>query len=847
MVNLFACPLKDARITSVDSRGSEVYTGTSQGVLQRWQVQQEKGEDSEYVSRQLSQLQLKKKPVLQLVLDPEWPLLFTLCDEVVTAHNSANFSKEFQIMEESKKNIMSGCTCISVAPVYKGTHRLCVATKRKLYLYRYKVPLSDRSGVRLGQPSCEMFQKLMMPSTVLSLAFFGETLCCGYLKEYSLLNCYSGKATGLFTLTAQQPYVRLLDTEHAALCSIGSKSIWVSVRDSDLKGNTPTAGRLTRETIRWSSEPKAVAFKHPYIIGLLARSTEVYSVYEHTVIQSLPNISGATLSSTQTPRGADQVCIATDKAVYMLITIPVEDQIRVLVQKLMMTEAFDLLKRNTTGNEQLDGDRLNDTHIAAGFAFMFHAKPVSAFEHFAATDVNLKDILVHFPHLLPPTLLPHAVLEYHNRYGASVPILYNNTSAELIAAYVNGLTEEVPSTAEMGLITLLERYRRMYSGASPAFGPAVSVPSSGQLMPADLQPSSAASGGIAGMTLDTFESSPVSEGAAILSEADDRARSPTPSATTPVLSAAALNGSPGSQVGHAETDSVLSHTVDSLIMFLTARRIDCDEEQKRYVDYVLLYVNVDRDHPEAVFSLLSDDNACDLNDCVHVLEDRALHSELALLYFSKQRYAEAAVAYDRSDLVRKILLHRKVRSSDAASEDVQVVPRTADPEALQKDSEEIFLAVASDKPAYVRAVLRRGVRKGRRVETLQDSQGNTPLHHAVALACVAAYEDAQDEVPGSSLFEGTEGEEGDGAFCAATHSSSAYITTSPVTKRGAKSFGGQDQESIFGVLMTYGADVNAKNRYGLSPHDVARCASLKVWGMLSAIHDLREVCGDTTL
>ena len=317
VVKLFTLPQGDGRkdtIASLDCKENVVYIGTTSGLLQKWRLDQD-SKDEDYVSRQLNQVQLKKRVVAQVITDPTWPRLFTLCDEHVTVHSSDDLSRVFYITEgDGKSNPLKGCICIAVAPVYKGTHRLCVATKRKLHLYNYRMDATT------GQPSHTLFQVLVMPSSVCCLAFQGETLCCGYMKEYSLLNSYSGEATGLFTLYNQHPIIRSLDSEHAALCNVGNLSIRVSLKDAERKAS-PASSRITRETIKWSAEPRALGFKHPYIIGLLPDQVEIYSIYEGDIVQVLTNISGSILASVRCPGPNDNLCIATNNDVYMLVCI----------------------------------------------------------------------------------------------------------------------------------------------------------------------------------------------------------------------------------------------------------------------------------------------------------------------------------------------------------------------------------------------------------------------------------------------------------------------------------------------------------------------------------------------
>eukprot|EP01063_Lacrimia_lanifica_P020198 TRINITY_DN2752_c0_g1_i2.p1 TRINITY_DN2752_c0_g1~~TRINITY_DN2752_c0_g1_i2.p1 ORF type:complete len:728 (+),score=238.67 TRINITY_DN2752_c0_g1_i2:115-2298(+) len=696
VVKLFTLPRSEhahARhdtITALDCQESVLFIGTSGGVLQKWQCEQEP-DSGDYISRQMIQVPLKRKAVQQVILDPTYPRLFVLCEEQVTCHSTIDLMKVFTIPEGPKKTTpLKGCTCIAVAPLHAphGEHRVCVATKRNLLLYRYT------------EAAAERFEVLVMPSPVMALAFQGDMLCCGYMKEYSLVNCSSGKPRTLFNTQVHQPQVKLLDTENAVLCCRGRKSDKVPLLDpaaappppADGKPGGPSLFAASTLSIEWESEPCAVGFKHPYVVGLLGDQVQVYSIYEGEIVQKLTNLRGATLACCRTPGPSENLCIATDCDAYMLVTNPVDDQLKQLIAKLLIEEASDLLNRSATGDAGADARRFEQLNIDAGFAYLFRGQPGYAFKHFLQTDIDAREVLTHFQGYLPLAL----------REGWSPDPAYSFNDHS---------------------VSLRERYAILLS------------------LPAE----------------------------------------PPETARTTQGHHAEPAGAAEQKKKDAAVAELMRETVAEVLSFMNARKAGAPAIQQRCMDYASLYIYVDGGNTEAAYHLLSHDNYCGLEECEALLTQRRLHRMLAWLYCGKGRPDAGAAALDTCDTVRP-----------HAPLGVVPPPRPTAAEALAADLDEVFAAVDSRSPAYLKSVLARCPGK----VALKDSMGNTPVHYAATLA--------------------PRGDAGDGS----TQS---------------------EQVALLGVLMTCHADTTTPNSYGVTPLDAAIDASEHLWGVMRAAVEIQGV------
>eukprot|EP01065_Artemidia_motanka_P028309 TRINITY_DN3359_c3_g1_i1.p1 TRINITY_DN3359_c3_g1~~TRINITY_DN3359_c3_g1_i1.p1 ORF type:complete len:848 (+),score=253.51 TRINITY_DN3359_c3_g1_i1:128-2545(+) len=672
---------KRASITALDCAGQCVFLGTSSGQLQKWLVA---ADGPEYVTRFLKQVQLSRTaPVRLLQIDPVWPRFFALCDESVTQHNTEDLSVTLTLADAHGKTLRS-CHCMAVSPVHRGIHRVCVATRKMLVLFTYRIAPTD---------SAKVFQELQLPSPAQDLAFMNEVIWCGYTKEYGFLNCYSGISTGLYPLSGgQQPSLHLLSSEQIVLTRIGSVSSMVRVTEAE-PASTPSAAFQSRETIRWSAEPKAIAFKHPYVMGLLGHQVEVYSMYEKDVIQVLTNLSGATLASTRCPKPDDIVCIAGERDVYMLVLTPVDMQLKALVDKLNIDSAFDLLRVNATGDKVVDQMWKQQTHIASGFSYLYQGQPMEAFQHFTAVEIDVREIILNFPSLLP--------IGYDQPGG---PLHEWQSMSE-----GSGWPNLTCGSAER--VDLRDRFHAICSRAGSDSRGVVAMarcPGCGHLQVDEQgRPGAAAFDHL------------------------DRVRCNRCNQLRHGWRAVSVDTDTGQQVlADSNVEWTMRRTEEVLLIHLGVRRAACDAVQRRCIDYARLMLYLSRNETANAHELLRGQNYCHVGDCDRALSERGLWRELALLYWGKsvdpdasldplecrERAAENLV---RADAVRRLL----------SEDERQKIPRLSDPDSLSQDTHEIFSAIASKNVEYASML----IAADGDVVRHADSIGNTPLHYAVAL------------------------------------------------------------------------------------------------------------------
>ena len=231
-------------------------------------------------------------------------------------------------------------------------------------------------------------------------------------------------------------------------------------------------------------------------------------------------------------------------------------------------------------------------------------------------------------------------------------------------------------------------------------------------------------------------------------------------------------------------EATMKQTINLLVLFMSARQESSDSVQQRCIGYASLVVAINHNNKEKTYALLTNRSCCELRECAPKLEESGLHRELALLYHHKHLHAEASQALRVSDKI-------SVFCGEGIDNE-----RPAERESLQTDLHEVFTAVESNDGSYVTKVLQ----SQPSCVSLADCLGNTPFHHACAISAEVDQGIVNDD----------------------------------------------DYMSMIGVLLNFNSDPNIKNKFGLTPLDVAKKASTKLWGFIISFNEVQQLCGAIT-
>ncbi|KAK9721321.1 Dynein attachment factor N-terminus [Popillia japonica] len=212
------------QIECIAAHDETLFLGTRQGHLYMYYIVPK--DDKPDVSLMRLNKSFSKKAIQQLEIVPDHQLLISLSDNFIQVHdiNGINFPVVQQI-DNSKGASLFGLniqhhTTMSGKEV--AVIRMCVAVKRRLYLYYWKKPgfvLFENSDLTLKD----------IPKT---LVWCEETICVGYKGEYCLHKAsYTSRNYDEFRETVAAAHLRPLRHGEA----MKKKVIWNSVTQDEDK------------------------------------------------------------------------------------------------------------------------------------------------------------------------------------------------------------------------------------------------------------------------------------------------------------------------------------------------------------------------------------------------------------------------------------------------------------------------------------------------------------------------------------------------------------------------------------------------------------------------------------
>ena len=323
------------KVECVDYFENSLYIGTSDGNLLLYNFEETSTTASgEPVYR--SNLHMRQRatptrnPVEQIVVIGPLNKIVVLCDGNVTVHNANTLE------QTSPTALLKGGTRLCTS--YDGAnYKLCVATRRKLHLFKY-----------VGQFLPD--KQLVIPDTAVAMVWSGHYICVGYKREYLLLHDDTGETKDIFPLDRQTPLIKLLPSTNELLLRLEKIGV---IMGFDIIASRPQ--------VTWSYTPLAVGHSFPYVIALLKKTIEVHNLYDTTsCVQTIALQGGKAIADD-----GHRVFVATASRIYTLEPIPYEQQIKQLVQNKRVEDAIDLLQRQEDLDSEEKARKTGEIHIQA--------------------------------------------------------------------------------------------------------------------------------------------------------------------------------------------------------------------------------------------------------------------------------------------------------------------------------------------------------------------------------------------------------------------------------------------------------------------------------------------------
>ncbi|XP_071441568.1 vam6/Vps39-like protein [Hetaerina americana] len=366
------------QIDSIAAYDDKLLVGTSIGHLLMYSVSCRLGERKNDVQLLGYHKMFSKKPIQQMAVVPEYQLLISLSDNVISVHDitTINFSLISTIQRTKGASIFSLDIkrCQSLTGETAVTVRLCVAVKRKLQLFYWKNGTFN-----------DLREDLCLPDIPKSLVWCEETICIGFKGEYCLLQI-TGEQKDLFpTGKNLKPSITRLSDDSLAL---GKDSQTILM---DTKG-TPAQ----KFPIKWSDVPAHIAHDDPYLLGIVNDTVEVRSVDPYLHIQSIQLQRPQLIHSVR----QGKLFVSSGTQVWCLQAVSVSRQIHNLLEEKQFQLA---LKLANISDEPPEEKEKNIYHIQTLYAFHLFSnrKFKESMDEFVKLGTDPCEVIRLFPDLMP--------------------------------------------------------------------------------------------------------------------------------------------------------------------------------------------------------------------------------------------------------------------------------------------------------------------------------------------------------------------------------------------------------------------------------------------------------------
>lgn len=377
-------------IESVACYNNTLLVGTKQGQLLVYTVQPTGNHEPKFsVLLERANKAFSKKPITQLAVVPEYHILISLSDSVVSVHDLTVFAQItcltksrgatlFAVDLQQKQQLIGGDVQYSL--------RMCVAVKRKLQLYRWK-----------NRDFHELMADLSVPDIPKAMAWCKDSLCIGFKRDYFLIQVNSGMLKDLFPCGSNmEPMVTRLQDDRLAL---GRDQMTIFI-DSE---GMPTQ----KYALTWNDIPSIMSYQQPYIISVLPKYVEIRTIDPRLLIQSIELMKPRLICQC-----SGQVYIASTNHVWRLAPVPITTQIKDLLQNKEFELALQLANMTEEATEEKQRRVQHIRNLFAFDLFLQHRFDESL-KIFAELGTDPSHVIGLYPNLLPQDFRKQ--LEYPDR------------------------------------------------------------------------------------------------------------------------------------------------------------------------------------------------------------------------------------------------------------------------------------------------------------------------------------------------------------------------------------------------------------------------------------------------
>ncbi|XP_055309525.1 vam6/Vps39-like protein [Sitodiplosis mosellana] len=437
------------QIESLACYDNNVLLGTRQGHLLMYAVEQNATESKMDLQLLQYDKNFSKKPITQIDVIPEYQLLFSLTDGLVSIHDIARHNFPVVHSNSNTKGAMLFALNVNRTTALTGETalvvRLCVVIKRQLQFWYWKHDklLQYREPIQLDDS----------PKAVVWLE---NAICIGFKTDYIVYDISSERPrkTELFPTSSSKtidPCITVINELFAVVKD--EFLIAVDPKSSVLQETCATSGKISKEqatlpqdqtnksfkSFAWSHPISQLVWDEPYAIGLLPNGVEVRVLdasgsMKDTFIQTLPEIQKAR-HLVRSKKGC--IFAASMTQLYCIQGIDIQKQCQSLLQQKKFQLALQL-----TEISDLEGKMIEKNRIQTRYAIDLFANKIfkESMREFIKLETDPCDVIRLFPNLFPKdsvaTKLNQSALAKSN-----LPVLNGKDLEMALLALIEYLTE----------------------------------------------------------------------------------------------------------------------------------------------------------------------------------------------------------------------------------------------------------------------------------------------------------------------------------------------------------------------------------------------------------------------
>ncbi|XP_026989205.1 transforming growth factor-beta receptor-associated protein 1 homolog [Tachysurus fulvidraco] len=371
---------KHVGVECIECCGQHLYVGTNDGFIHHFLLEEHttaKGFLS-FSSQKLLHKQLGlKKPPSVLKAASALERLIVLCDGVILLVDMVTLEP-----------VASGGTKL------KGVTVFCVnenPVRAEPFCVEMAVASVRRRAVHIctvHEDRVQILKEVATPDQPCDLSVDGYFLCLALPTRYVILNYSSGASQDLFPYDSEdrKPIVKRIGREEFLLAAPGGLGMFANAE-----------GISQRAPVKWSENVIGAAVCFPYVVALDDGFITVHSMLDQQLKQTVSFREGHILQDFE-----GKVLLASTKAVFVLVPLPLERQIQDLLAGHRVEEALTL----TEGAQRnIPKDKFQILHRRilqqAGFIQFGQLQFAEAKEHFRKGQLDVRELISLCPLLLP--------------------------------------------------------------------------------------------------------------------------------------------------------------------------------------------------------------------------------------------------------------------------------------------------------------------------------------------------------------------------------------------------------------------------------------------------------------